>query len=107
VSFYGGAGRGGGLFNWGEDGDALVTFAHTSVAPNNVVNSNHARYGGGIYNLAGSGISSVSLQPITVVSHNIASVTGGGVDNCQPVDFSAVGTVFILNSPNNIVNACD
>jgi hypothetical protein len=90
----------------GNGGTALLTLSKTQVGRiNTTVNSDKARYGGGIFNEPGDGYSNVTLQSGANVVSNKASVDGGGVFNCGGATLSvAPGAVVISNSPNNIVN---
>jgi predicted outer membrane repeat protein len=96
---------GGGLSNVTYGGTALVTLAPTPTGLSNVVDSNQALYGGGIYN-QGSGVAgslaSIKLQPTTTISNNVAIGDGGGVYNSGGA-YSATGTTFTSNIPDDCV----
>ena len=76
-----------------------------SNAPGNNLNQNQAMYGGGIANVQGDGLASVSIQAKAQITGNKASVTGGGVwNNCGSL--LKTGGNVLLNTPNNIVSGC-
>ena len=106
-------GVGGGIYNQGVFGTALVSLASTSISQaTGTLNPNQAQFGGGIYNVQFSdgagddGVADVSLQAGGSIVRNQAAVTGGGVFNDCGATFSQVpGANVMLNRPNNIVNS--
>jgi predicted outer membrane repeat protein len=106
-------GVGGGIYNQGVFGTALVSLAGTSLSQaSGTLNPNQAQFGGGIYNTQFSdgagddGVADVSLQGGGSIVRNKAATTGGGVFNDCGATFSqAPGSTVLLNTPNNIVNS--
>ena len=97
------AGHGGAIDNENVDGAAaLVTIAHSRIGPINGMNPNQASLGAGIYNNGSLGPAIISLQPGTIISHNQATLDGGGIYNTGGVLSIAPGVLILFNSPNNI-----
>jgi hypothetical protein len=98
-------GAGGGIasVNFGADA-ALVTLANTNgSSATGYLNANEALWGGGIYNSAFDGTADVTLQPKTSISHNTASINGGGVyDDCAGTLTVVPGALLLFNMPNNV-----
>ena len=98
-------GRGGAIDNENVDGAAaLVTIAHSRIGPINGMNPNQASLGGGIYNNGSLGPAIISLQPGTIITHNQATLDGGGIYNAGAYSRLSIapGVVILFNSPDNI-----
>jgi hypothetical protein len=69
-----GSGKGGGIYNYAQDGDATVNLIRTEI------HGNYNSYGGGISNFAESGTATLNLMQ-TQVYGNSGAMKGGGIEN--------------------------
>ena len=70
----GGNARGGGIYNYANNGDATINLIRTEI------HGNSNQYGGGISNYANYGVATLNLSQ-TQIYNNSGTAQGGGIDN--------------------------